>query len=186
MTKIHFPAGLINHDIEFFDFNNQTLAIYNGVVKTVNELPNEIHELIWSHFSSNPEIIKVLEENGFKSKDEQLQKIISCRFGGFDSVSDIQNLSVNQSEYFDCGNRGNCSMEGIVCSFPEYNNHVLTPFDLKIIKLLSTELTLPAIADELKVCNNTLDNKKKILFEKFKVLSRPRLVALAFENNLIL
>lgn len=186
MTKIQFPAGLINHDIEFFDFNNQTLAIHNGMVKNFEELPSSIHDIIWNYFSTKPEIIQALENNGYKSKKSKIKKITSCRFGGFDAVSDIRNLSVNQSEYFDCGNRGNCSMEGIVCSFPKFNDHVLSPFELKIIKLLSTELTLPAIADEMKVCANTLDNKKKVLFEKFNVLSRPRLVALAFQNNLIL
>ena len=97
-----------------------------------------------------------------------------------------KNDEIHQSEYFDCGFRNQCPMEGIVCSYPTYNGHPLTPFDLKLIKLLATEMTLPAITDEMKVCANTLDNKKKILFEKFQVLSRPRLVALAFENNLVI
>lgn len=186
MANIQIPGGLVDHDIEFFDVDSNTMAIYKGSVKSFEQLPISIHQMIWDYFKDNESIIDSLEEAGFMTYDEKIKKFTSCRFGGFDTVSDIKNSSINISEYFDCGHRGNCKMEGIVCSYPKYNEHTITPFELKIIKLLSTEMTLPAIADEMKVCANTLDNRKKVLFEKFKVLSRSRLVALAFRNNLII
>ena len=62
---------------------------------------------------------------------------------------------------------------------------VITPFEIQMIHLLATEDTLPVVAEKLHVCINTLEAKKHKLYEKLGVLSRARLVAVAYNFQIL-
>jgi hypothetical protein len=67
-------------------------------------------------------------------------------FGGFDLTADFKDGKLSDANYHECGFRGECPMEGIVCGF---SGKRATPFDIHMIKLLSTE-ELPVIAEKCK------------------------------------
>lgn len=185
MTKVSILAGLIDNHIEIFEHEDKSLAIYNGKRVSFFELPKEFVAAIWNEIESEEGVIEALESQGFLTKEQQLEKVSICRYGNLDNTPDITQTYELSHEFYDCKVRDTCPMQGIVCKSVKYNGHVLTPFELKMISLLATEDTLPVIAEKLSVCANTLDTRKKYLFEKFEVLSRPRLVALSFFANLI-
>ena len=114
-----------------------------------------------------------------------IKKYAECRFGGFNKSPDVLDGNITDYEYWDCGNRGTCPFEGIVCGFIKVDDKIYTPFDIQLIKRLSSEDILPVIAEKLNVCLNTLDKRKKDLFEKMGVLSRARLVSKAYELEII-
>lgn len=185
MTNINIPAGLFDGNVEFFNYEGNLMGFIDGKVISYEAFPVEIKKIIEADLELNPAANLALEYSGFLTLDQKLEKYGSCKFGGIDSIPDLINNKVNQKEYHDCGFRGNCPMEGIVCSSMTFNDKVLSPFDLKLIRLLATEMTLPVIAEEMQVSDNTLDTKKKELFEIFHAQSRPRLVSLAYSNHLI-
>lgn len=184
MTNINIPAGLFDGNIEFFNYEGNFMAFISGKPTPYKDFPENIKKLIADDLEQNPAANLALEFSGFTTDDQKTEKYGSCKFGGMDSIPDVVNNKLNQKEYHDCGFRGKCAMEGIVCSTVQHNGKALTPFELKLIRLLGTEMTLPVIAEELKVSDNTLDTKKKELFEIFNVQSRPRLVMLASTNHL--
>jgi hypothetical protein len=185
MTKIQLPSGLIDDNIELFSTSGRILATHSGQVKTLFELPNSFIEILKKEMHSSVSIVTALKLAGYKTKKRQLEKFTECRFGGFDLTADFKDGKLSEAEYYECGYRGECPMEGIVCGFFKVNGNIITPFEISMIKLLSTEDTLPVIAEKLKVCMNTLEHKKQKLFEKLHVLSRARLVAVCYDLQIL-
>lgn len=185
MTNIQIPSGLIDENIEMFSTQGKIMATHCGSVKSLFDLPIDFIKILNDAMHASPSTVKALKVAGFKSKNQQLEKFAECRFGGFDMTADFKNGKFSEAEYHDCGYRGECPMEGIVCGFFKVNGQIVTPFEIEIIKLLATEDTLPVIAEKLKVCMNTFEAKKKILFEKLGVLSRARLVAVCYDLQIL-
>ena len=185
MTKVAIPSGLFDNHIEIFSREEKPMAFFNGGVHCFFELPLPITELVWKELKEDKPAYMALELAGLKTKRQKLEKYTVCRFGGLDKVPDVVDGHLTPSEYFDCGYRGNCPMEGIVCKSIVYRGHVLTPADMKMIRHLASEDTIPVIAEKMQMCVNSFETHKKELFEKLGVLSRARLIAVAFIHNLL-
>jgi DNA-binding CsgD family transcriptional regulator len=149
------------------------------------DLPEETLEILHSDLNRNVPAKYSLLLSGIHDPIDQLKKYIACKFGGFDNAPDVVDGQLGSSELHDCGFRGVCPMEGIVCGTLRVNEHVISPFEIQMIHELATEKTLPAIAEILKVSINTFETRKKILFEKLNVFSRARLVAVCFEKQIL-
>jgi DNA-binding CsgD family transcriptional regulator len=185
MTNIQIPSGLIDENIEMFSSSGKMLATHAGQVKTLFELPISFLEILKAAMLSSASITTALKLAGYKTQKKQLEKFAECRFGGFDMTADFKDGKLSDAEYHECGYRGDCPMEGIVCGFFKVKGNIITPFDISMIKLLATEDTLPVIAEKLKVCMNTLEHKKQRLFEKLQVQSRARLVAVCYDFQIL-
>lgn len=185
MANINIPSGLIDENIELFSIPGKMMATHSGAVKNLFDLPTAFLEKLKSEMYSKPSTVIALKMAGFDTEEKQLEKYSECHYGGFDFSADFKNGQFSESEYHDCGFRGECPMEGIVCGFFKVNNQIITPFEIEIIKLLATEDTLPVIAEKLKVCINTFEIKKQRLFEKLGVLSRARLVAKCYDLQIL-
>lgn len=186
MTNIQIPSGLIDENIEMFLTPcNQFLGTHAGVVKDFFELPDFLLKAIDVEMHQFPSTIKALKMAGYKSHKSQIKKYSECRFGGYDFTADFKDGKLSDAEYHECGFRGECPMEGIVCGFFKVKGQIITPFDIQMIKLLATEDTLPVIAEKLQVCMNTFETKKQKLFEKLHVLSRARLVAVCYDLQIL-
>lgn len=185
MTNILIPSGLIDDNIELFSASGTILATHAGQVKSLFDLPQSFLQLLNTEMNSSKSITKALKLAGYKTKKEQLVKFTECRFGGFDLLADFKDGKLSDAEYHECGYRGECPMEGVVCGFFKFKGQIITPFEIDMIKLLATEDTLPVIAEKLKICMNTFEVKKQKLFEKLHVLSRPRLVALCYDLQIL-
>jgi hypothetical protein len=185
MTNIQIPSGLIDENIELFSNNGKVMATHSGVVKYLFDLPLSFLETLEQEMNAAPSIVTALKMAGYKTKNQQLEKFAECKFGGFDLTADFKDGKFSDAEYHECGFRGECPMEGIVCGFFRVNDHIITPFDIQMIKLLATEDTLPVIAEKLGVCMNTFELKKKKLYEKLCVFSRARLVAVCYDLQIL-
>lgn len=188
MTNIlkptRFPSGLIDENVEIFTHNEMPMALQAGEVKSIYESP-EVVRLLSDDLNENPAAVLALELGGFHSPQAKLEKYTNCRYGGFDNSPDVINGQLAAAEYHECGFRGSCAMEGIVCSSPRINGRVLSPFETEMVKQLATEDIIPVMAEKMAVSVTTFEERKKLLFEKFNVLTRTGLVAEAFRNNIL-
>jgi DNA-binding CsgD family transcriptional regulator len=182
MTKVTIPAGFFDDQIEFFEFEGKSFAIHQGRAKSFFELPIVIQNQVWNLIDENTHMM--LESQGYISREQKLDKFSMCRFGRLDNQADIVENSF-YSEHYDCGFRGTCPMEGVVCTGIKFNGQILSIFELKMISLLATDHKTQVIAEKMGVCLNTLDAKKKIVFEKLGVMSRPKLIFIAATHNLL-
>lgn len=185
MTKVIIPPGLVDQNIELFFSDGNLLATHAGSVKQISDLPIDFLDAAKQKMNETPSTILALEFSGYVLENSQIEKFLECQFGSFDYSPDFASGIFLEPEYHDCGSRGICPMEGIVCSFLKVNGQIITPFEIEIIKLLSTEDTLPVIAEKLEVSINNLEDKKKVLFRKFNVLSRARLVAECYNRQIL-
>jgi DNA-binding CsgD family transcriptional regulator len=186
MTNIQIPSGLIDENIEMFITPCDSMkGMHSGTVKDFFDLPRFFLKIIENEMLRFPSTIKALQLSGYKKRKDQLLKYAKCRFGGFDFTADFKDGKLSDAEYHECGFRGECPMEGIVCGFFKVKGQIITPFEIEMIKLLATEDTLPVIAEKLKVCMNSFETKKQKLFEKLHVLSRARLVAVCYDLQIL-
>lgn len=185
MTNIHIPSGLIDENIELFSVDGKIMATHDGHVKALFSLPNEFLQKLKFEMYQTPSITKALTLVGYKTEKAQLEKFAECKFGGFDLTADYKDGNFSESEYHECGYRGICPMEGIVCGFFKVNGQIITPFEIQMIKLLATEDTLPVIAEKLQVSMNNFESKKQTLFKKMSVLSRTKLVAKCYDLQIL-
>lgn len=185
MTKIRIPSGLIDENIELFSNNGKMMATHLGSVKSIFDLPKDFLDVLKNEMYSVPSIVLALSLAGMKTEKDQLEKFAECRFGGFDFIADFKNGKLSEAEYHECGFRGNCPMEGIVCRFFKVDGQIITPFEIQMIHLLATEDTLPVIAEKLEVSINTFEVKKQWLFKKLRVLSRARMVAVCYDLQIL-
>lgn len=185
MTKIQIPSGLLDENAELFSAQGKMMATHSGKVKSMFELPQSFLLALESEMRKNPSTEIALQMAGYNSLHAQLEKYAECRFGGFDMTADYSNGKFSEAEYHECGYRGNCPMEGVVCGFFKVNGQVISPFEIDMIKLLATEDTLPLIAEKLSVSINTFESRKQQLYEKMGVLSRARLVASCYDLQIL-
>ncbi|MBC7847224.1 MAG: hypothetical protein H7Y10_12105 [Flavobacterium sp.] len=185
MTNIQIPSGLIDNHIELFRVPGKMMGTHSGTVKEFFDLPKPFLLVMDAKMHSNPSTIMALNAAGFKTNNAKLEKFAECNYSAFDFVADFKEGNLSDAEYHECGYRGECPMEGIVCGFFKANGHIITPFEIEMIKLLATEDTLPVIAEKLQVCKNTFEVKKQRLFEKLRVLSRARLVAVCYDFQIL-
>lgn len=185
MTNIQIPSGLIDNHIELFSANGKMMGTHSGTVKSFFELPQQFISVLTQKMHSNPSTILALDLAGYKTNESKLEKFAECNYSGFDFVADFKEGNLSQSEFHECGYRGQCPMEGIVCGFFKAKGNIITPFEIQMIHLLATEDTLPVIAEKLKVCMTTLEVKKQKLYEKLGVLSRPYLVSICYDLQIL-
>lgn len=182
---MQFPSGLIDENVEIFTHDNKPMALCGGKVQSIYEAPSYVIDLLLEDLNNNSAAVLALELAGFTSPNDKLDKYTNCRYGGFDASPDIINGKLAASEYHECGHRGECPMEGIVCSSPRINGRILSPFETEMIKALATEDIIPVVAEKMGVSVTTFEERKKILFEKFNVLTRGGLIVAAFRNNIL-
>ena len=179
------PSGLCDNNVELFSHNGEAMATHEGRVKFLFELPIHILDTIQADLEDNPAAELALELAGFTSRAEKLNKYTTCRFGNFDNAPDFKDGQLSNSEHFNCGFRGSCPMEGVVCGSIKVNGRTISPFEIKMIEFLATEKTLPVIAEDLKISMNTFETRKKVLFQKLKVLSRAKMVSVAYNKGIL-
>lgn len=185
MTKIQIPSGLIDENIELFSADGRMMATHSGTVKTLFDLPADFLEKLKAEMTAVPSVVKALKLAGFKNEKQQIEKFAECKYGGFDLTADFKDGQFSESEYHECGFRGTCPMEGVVCGFFKVNGQIITPFEIQMIKHLASEDTLPVIAEKLDISMNTFETRKQILFKKMNVLSRPKLVSRGYDLQIL-
>ncbi|AXP79218.1 hypothetical protein CJ739_118 [Mariniflexile rhizosphaerae] len=184
-TTTRIYPGLNNSSVEFFILNDQVKAFTNGKLQDFYDLPFGTLLILRDALDKENEVDTILKDWHPDSEMKRLEKFVRCRFGGLDFNPDIEDLQLQKGEYWDCPLRGVCKGEGVVCKNLEYKNNELMPKEIKLIKLLATNLTNDALADKLKMCMGTFNLFKKGLYKKLNIQTKQEAVLIAVELNLL-
>lgn len=85
-----------------------------GQTKTFNELHSNLLVTLSLEYEMDKKAQKVLAKMGIP-ENERLEQYNYCNRGRLDGVADIPVTGKLTHEYVDCGRRGRCIGEGIVC-----------------------------------------------------------------------
>lgn len=118
-TRIY--PGLVCGGIEFFNMGGTLKVISRGGVKDFKDAPYSYHLILKEQIEKEPETEKILREWFPSSEIKRLVQFGSCRYGNLDFKSDVEDFELQDAEYCECPNRGNCPAEGIICKPPKYH-----------------------------------------------------------------
>jgi len=125
-----------------------------------------------------------LDQLNIVGEKERLKKFTLCRFGGFDDKADVTKDSENH-EYYDCGQRGKCPVEGKLCRHVEAENGYLTPREIDVIKLIASDLADKQIADKLNISVNTANQHRVNIQKKIGASSKVGICRFAVEKRIV-
>lgn len=122
-----------------------------GQTKTFNELPVRLLIVLSLEYEMDKKAQKALAKMGIP-EDQKLEQYNYCNRGRLDGVADISTTGKLTHEYVDCGRRGRCIGEGIVCKKDVYGmtltareRECLTHID-KPYKVIKAEMGFKSIA----------------------------------------
>lgn len=143
------------------------------LLKSLNQFNNELVELDGELFQiqfkllpfyhmDKSVIFKLLDEYKADKKaqtgmelmhipeDKQLEQFGMCRYGGLDNQADFEGEKTHP-EWHDCGRRGHCPGEGLVCKSMRLPGGLISPRMIQFLQLLCNGLSDQDIADEMGI-----------------------------------
>lgn len=149
------------------------------------DLPTEMLDKYKSELADDKTAQHGLRKMGCVGKEETLLQFIICRFGGNDQQSDL-NHNASTPDYYNCGRRGACKQEFIVCRpVLSVTGEKLSRCEIAVIKLIAEDLTDESIANKLCVSTNTIKSHRANITSKLDVKSKNGIVRFAIENKII-
>lgn len=178
-------AGLLDKNLEVFAFAKEVYAIYNMHIIPFSQWPEEIFQMIEADMQKHPDAVQVLIELGLEKRLPAIRQYSRCRFGGLDRYADLNsNGESENTEYWDCGFRGQCPYEGRLCSTIKVANGVLSSRELDVIKLLYEGMQAKEISDELGISTTTTPVHIKNILKKTGLRSSAEIVRFASERKI--
>lgn len=184
-TSNRVYPGMVDSSIEFFLTDDNLHVIQNNKVLPFCELSLDTIKLLQNEINKDANVKLALQEMCPSSSMQRLEQFVRCRFGGLDFEADIQKGKLQDGEFWECPNRGNCPHEGTLCKLPSYNNMRLTKKDVELIQLTSTDKINEVIAEEMHLPMGSFHKAKKQLYERLCVQTKQELVRIGVYLNLI-
>lgn len=179
-------AGMNCSGIELFAVESEMKFIADKKVQSILNLPYGIRQLTQEEINKDEAVKHALQEMHPNSVFDQQNQFLQCRYGGLDFSADIKNNQFQEGDYWDCPKRATCAFNGIICKAPTYKGQKLSPIDIKLMKLLSTNATNEVIADALNLALGTFHKLKKALYAKLdNIQTKQELALIAKSLNLI-
>lgn len=177
--------GMIDSSIEFFVSGEETKVIHSGKILPFTQVPFSVLKLLDDTIHADITINLELHDMHPTSNIKRVEQFARCRFGGLDFVGDIQNGELQEGEFWDCPNHGNCKSEGILCKLPSYNGQKLSSQDIKLMQHLSTPKKNDVIADEMSLPMGSFHKAHRQLYDKLGIQTKQENTRICFSLNLI-
>lgn len=187
---MQLPAGLIPNDlnIELFGDPNRfgkVFFIQNGQTKPFNELPYEVKADLSLEMELDTKAVKVLQKMGI-SENNLLEQYNYCNRGKLDGVTDITTSGKLTHEYVDCGRRGKCIGEGIVCKPVVIEGKKITYRETECLRLLGSAKRDKQIKVDMGFKSQASVNSLMVrLRSKMDVTSRSEMIIKANQIGII-
>jgi DNA-binding CsgD family transcriptional regulator len=179
------PAGLLKGDTrtELFGCRdtNRVYAISNGVTLPFSKLLAPMKSMILERLLDDP---KAMEDLKGLTQEEAVEKYAFCVFGAADSEADFCNEGkLGAGDNFICGN--NCRCLSWESKSINVDGNRLTPREIEIVQLMSTDMPDKHISESLGISISTLNTHKAHIFEKFSVYSKTGVARKAIEQKIV-
>jgi len=179
------PSGLLDDSIEIFVQGNEVYALTGGRVYPFSEWNERILSTVEADMEKYPEAINCLIELGIEERLASIRQYARCKKGGFDKECDYTEAGDSEiTEYWNCGFRGKCPYEGLLCSNIMVKNGVLSKREIQIIALLYEGMSEKQVAGELNIADGTVAVYKQRIFSKIGIHTNAEIVRFAAEKNI--
>jgi len=164
----NIPAGFFKGDmrIEFFTEGTDTYAQRDGEKTLLKDAPEDIKNIIREDMEKRPRAVLALNAAGIVESEEQIIQYTRCCFGGYDGQADVVNGKVIHMEYWDCGSRGECKYEGVLCCSIKVGDYRITLREIELIHEICSGIPDKQISDRMGIEDGTLNAMKRRLCEK--------------------
>lgn len=180
MNPNTLPAGIADRNFEAFSVNNTLKTFDNGQMVNLDTCADAM-EYFENDMLNHPAAETAIMRNGITDRKQMVDVYVRCRFGGFDKQADITPDGITVPEYWDCGCRGKCKDEGVICKLPGG----LTPGEIKVVKLVAADKANCEISGILNISINTVATHIHNIERKLQVAFKCGIVRFAIENNII-
>lgn len=187
VTNRMFP-GMGDSFTEFFITIKETPSlniIQNGKILPFSDISFSTMKILDEAIHQDKKVNLELHDMHPTSKMKRIEQFAICRFGGLDFTGDIEEGRLQNGEYWDCPLHGSCKSEGILCKLPTYNEQRLSTQEVQLLKLLTTDKTNEAIAEETKMAMGSFHKAKRILYNKLGIQTKQEATKIAYLLNLI-
>lgn len=181
------PAGLMDKGVEFYWWQNDIWCLHDGKPIPFERIPENVLAIVEAEMLKNPDaIMGMTEKMDLHTRDELLRQYILCNHGGFDNEPDITpDGKILHTEYFDCGRRGLCTLEGKLCPAIKVEHGYLTKQELNVVKLTGKGLSNAGIAGALFISEETVKSHVQNILQKCGFASKLEIAAFAVRKTLV-
>lgn len=177
------PAGIVDRDFEFFQYQGELMVLHNGMMKSFDRLPAKIKYYLQDLLDNNADANLALDCMDIRHPFERLRQFVMCRFSSFDTVADITEGGHMHPEFTLCEKRGRCPYEGTLCIM--LTKTKLSSREIEVIRMLIHDLPYKLIAEKLCISTNTVRTHIQNIQNKLGVHSDRAILTWAYEHNLI-
>lgn len=177
--------GMLCSSTEFFVSDGSVKIIQNSKVLPFCEISSATMQILDEAINSDLAVKLELFDMHPNSKMKRIEQFAKCRFGGLDFQGDLKDGVLQDGEYWDCPNHGNCKSEGILCKLPSYNNQRLEKQEVKLLQFMASNMTNDVIADELSMPLGSFHKLKKNVYDKLGIQTKQEGTMVSFFLNLI-
>lgn len=110
-----------------------------------------------------------------------VNRFCKCNFGNIDNIPDVKD-GMFSFERVSCPLRGECRLEGVVCS-PEFETNV-SQAEIRVMRLVGQSKTAEQIADELYLSVYTVRNHIRNIYTRLGLHNRQELMNYIHKNKL--
>ena len=178
-------TGMLCSSTEFFVSDGSVKIIQNSKVLPFCEISSATMQILDEAINSDLAVKLELFDMHPNSKMKRIEQFAKCRFGGLDFQGDLKDGVLQDGEYWDCPNHGNCKSEGILCKLPSYNNQRLEKQEVKLLQFMASNMTNDVIADELSMPLGSFHKLKKNVYDKLGIQTKQEGTMVSFFLNLI-
>ena len=187
MIPVNQPilAGLLDKEtIEFFAFGEHYLAMFQGEVVRIEQLPESVLANIEAEMSATPDALASLDHLGKTDRLERIEQWLFCRYGGFDNKPDMVKGVMGEPEYWPCPLRGSCPYEFKLCAGVGGPDGQLSHREIDVVKAVVSGLSDKQIGEELGLSANTIIVHLRNIRQKLNAASTKDIVAWAVSKNI--
>jgi len=181
MNKSSLIPGLFDEHLEFVAIGKDLGVVYRGMAMPFSSVPENIKDQLRVELSNDSEAQQALDKWGLVDHDDRLRQFTWCRYGGSDLTPDLKQDGTLNPDYHECGSRGECPFENIICKNP----YGITAREREILVMIAKGLAQKVIAAELGIVEATVSKARKSLFDKTGTASSVQLAQFAFNHKYI-
>ena len=182
----NIPPGISDNNTEIFASGDSLKAFHNGEILDFEQFPLKIINFIKEIYNKDHIAKAALTDWGITKKSERLKQYGKCMFGGLDNIPDLlENGEFQDSEYWDCGERGHCPYEGKICKPVKVKNGILTITEIDVVNVLALGDKETVSAQKLGISFNTLVNHKTAINKKFGTHTKFNTLLESLKRNII-
>lgn len=180
MTTRTYP-GMLDRSIEYFAADGEVYKMRNGLISLFEEDNHPELEIL---IATDSVLETTLTEMCGKDHNSKLRKLAECRFGGLNFEPDF-NDDTSTPDHRDCGLRGKCVGENVVCKPIKINGEAVDLKEIEILRECATNHKNLAIASILNIPFGTLNVLKTRIYEKCGFVTKQQSAITLFEKGLL-